>query len=314
VRSEVPPVIRSTTVRWSSSPAGRTAASSAEVEDGDPVRYPEDVVHVVRDHDDGDATVGEPADQVEDHLGLRHTQCGGRLVHDHQPGVPEDRLGDRHRLALATRQRADRLPDGADRRDRQLAQGAVRGPFHARLVQESAARALTAQEHVLDDVEVVAQREVLVDDLDPERRGVPGAVQLDGLTLPQDPPGIRPVDACDALDQHGLPGPVVTGQRRDQPRRHLQRDVGEHLDRAEALVDVLEAEQWIGHHAPLSGFPFGDLTLARRTPRQQSPTASTQRANGPAPNTDLPGPLQGSRELLSRSGLLENLLRHGPLG
>ena len=30
-------------------------------------------------------------------------------------------------------------------------------------------RALAAEEHVLDDVEVVAQREVLVDDLDAER-------------------------------------------------------------------------------------------------------------------------------------------------
>ena len=36
---------------------------------------------------------------------------------------------------------------------------------------------LAAEEHVLDDVEVVAEREVLVDDLDPELGGV---LRMDG--------------------------------------------------------------------------------------------------------------------------------------
>ena len=43
-----------------------------------------------------------------------------------------------------------------------------------------------AEEHVLDDVEVVAQRQVLVDRRDPECLGVARAVQVDRLALPQD--------------------------------------------------------------------------------------------------------------------------------
>jgi hypothetical protein len=43
-----------------------------------------------------------------------------------------------------------------------------------------------AEEHVLDDVEVVAQGEVLVDRGDAERLGGPGAVEVDLVALPED--------------------------------------------------------------------------------------------------------------------------------
>ena len=48
------------------------------------------------------------------------------------------------------------------------------------LVEDEAAALLPAEEHVLHDVEVVAEREVLVDDLDAERGGVAGAVDVTG--------------------------------------------------------------------------------------------------------------------------------------
>ena len=45
---------------------------------------------------------------------------------------------------------------------------------------------LAAEEHVLDDVEVVGQREVLVHDLDAQLGGVLRAVDLDRLALEED--------------------------------------------------------------------------------------------------------------------------------
>ena len=45
---------------------------------------------------------------------------------------------------------------------------------------------LTAEVHVLDDVEVVAEREILVDDLDPEPGGVLRAVDRDRLPVEED--------------------------------------------------------------------------------------------------------------------------------
>ena len=57
------------------------------------------------------------------------------------------------------------------------------------------------EEHVLGDVQVVAQREVLVDDLDAERRGVARAVDGDLLALEQVVTGVIGVDTGDDLDQ-----------------------------------------------------------------------------------------------------------------
>ena len=51
------------------------------------------------------------------------------------------------------------------------------------LVEQAGLRELAAEEHVVDDVEVVAQREVLVDDLDAEGVRVAWAVHRDGLAL-----------------------------------------------------------------------------------------------------------------------------------
>ena len=99
--------------------------------------------------------------------------------------------------------------------------------------------ALPAEEHVLDDVEVVAEREVLVHDLDAESGGVAGAVDRDRLAVEEVLARVDRVDAADALDERRLAGAVVADER-----GHLagpvdvEVDVVEHLHRAEALVDA----------------------------------------------------------------------------
>ena len=127
--------------------------------------------------------VGEPAHQAQHLRGLRDAEGGGRLVeHDHL-GVPEHRLGDRHGLALATGEAGDPLPHRLHGAHRQGPQGLLGRLLHAALVEHHAADPLAAQEHVLDDVEVVAQGEVLVDDLDAEGAGVAGRVHRDRLAV-----------------------------------------------------------------------------------------------------------------------------------
>ena len=56
---------------------------------------------------------------------------------------------------------------------------------------------LAAEVHVLDDVEVVAEREILVDDLDPEPRGVLRAVRCDVLALEEDLAAVGGMNAGD---------------------------------------------------------------------------------------------------------------------
>jgi len=61
--------------------------------------------------------------------------------------------------------------------------------------------AFPAEEHVLDDVEVLAQREILVDDLDAESGRIPRIPYDDRLAVDQDVAGVDGVGAADAFDQ-----------------------------------------------------------------------------------------------------------------
>ena len=101
---------------------------------------------------------------------------------------------------------------------------------------------LTPEIHVLDDVEVVAERQILVDDLNPELRRVLRAGDVDGMALEQDLAGIRAVNARDRLDQRRLAGAVVADQRHHLALSHLEVDVGQCLHRPERLRDVMKLE------------------------------------------------------------------------
>ncbi len=102
---------------------------------------------------------------------------------------------------------------------------------------------LASEVHVLDDVEVVAEREVLVDDLDPEASGVLGAVDGDGLAFEEDLALVVAVDACHALDQRRLAGAVVADERHHLSRAGLEVDVGQRLHGAERLGDASQLEK-----------------------------------------------------------------------
>ena len=175
---------------------------------------------------------------------LGDAERGRRLVEDDDAGVPHHRASDRDRLTLAARQARDRLTDRADRRHAKALQRLGRPGLHRRLLEAPETVVdLAAEVHVLHDVEVVAQREVLVDDLDPEPGGVLRPVDRDLLAVEVDLAGVERVDAGDALDQRRLAGAVVADERHDLARAHLEVDVDERLDRAEALRDAARLER-----------------------------------------------------------------------
>ena len=208
---------------------------AAEAQDGDPVGDLEDVVQVVRDEHDREAPVGEALDEVEHLARLGDAERRGRLVEDDEPRVPQHGLRDRDRLALAAGERGYGLADGADRGDGERLQRLGRALLHlGSFRRQSRSCVLAAEVHVLDDVEVVAEREVLVDDLDPELRGVLRAVDASPACRRRDLAAVAAVDAGDALDQRRLAGAVVADERHHLAGSHLEVDVGERLDRAEA--------------------------------------------------------------------------------
>ena len=110
--------------------------------------------------------------------------------------------------------------------------------LHRRLVQDLEAIDLATEEHVLHDVEVVAERKILVHDLDPEPRRVLRRVYGDLAPLEDHLAAVRPVCAGDALDERRLAGAVVADERHDLARPDVEIDLRQSLHRAERLGDV----------------------------------------------------------------------------
>src|SRR5581483_2951478 len=110
--------------------------------------------------------------------------------------------------------------------------------------------------------------EVLVDDLDPEPRGILRPVDVHLAAFEEDLPAVGRVRAGDALDERRLAGAVVADERHHLPRVHLEVDVGQRLDRAERLRDVPELKECgIAHadqvtmEAPLRAPPSSALPM-----------------------------------------------------
>ena len=118
--------------------------------------------------------------------------------------------------------------------------------LHDRLLQPLEPVVLLAAEvHVLDDVEVVAEREVLVDDLDARASPRPSGRGSRPACPRRGPRPVHRVDPGDALDQRRLAGAVVADERHHLAVAHLEVDVGQRLHRAERLGDAAELEDGV---------------------------------------------------------------------
>ncbi len=199
------------------------------------------------DQDDAEALVAEPLDQVEHLGGLLHAEGGGRLVEHHDLRRADQRAGDRHHLALTAGQRGDRDPHAGDADGEGVQQRA--GPLlHRDLVEDGEAPDLPAEEEVADDIEVVAERQVLVDRGDAQLLGVLRPVDADRASLPLDRALVRLVHPGDGLHQGGLAGAVVADQGEHFTGADLQLDVGERLDGAEPLGDPAQGQDGLTRH------------------------------------------------------------------
>ena len=180
---------------------------------------------------------------------LGHAERRGRLVHDQDLGLPVDRAADRDRLALAARERAHRLVELAGRQlDLEGLQHLARRLAHAPAIdRRQDAQAPDArfapQENVGADVQIVGQRQVLIDRLDAERARLARVGELDRPALVKNLALVRRVHARDALDQRRLAGAVVARQRQHLAGLQVERDLLQRLHAAEALRGAAHLEQ-----------------------------------------------------------------------
>ena len=171
-------------------------------------------------------------------------------------GVREDRARDRDRLALAARERRDLGIDVGDV-DAERVEVLARQAAHRAVVEHPEARVLALQEHVVEDGQAGHQREILVDGVDAERARVDDRFQLHGLAEDRDLAGVGPVEAREDLDERRLAGAVVADQAEHLALAQVQAHVAQRRDRAEALGDVLDAQDVVGRAVGLDGGGLG---------------------------------------------------------
>ena len=123
----------------------------AVLEHGDPVGEVEDLGEPVRDVQEADAALLEPAHERVEQLDLVVGERGGRLVHDEQPGVQGERLGDLDDLLLRRRRGCRTRASAGEARSRRSTASSSRGAVRMPAVDEPAADRLVAEEDVLGD-------------------------------------------------------------------------------------------------------------------------------------------------------------------
>ena len=150
----------------------------------DAIAHVEDLGVVVGDDDHRDlAGFLQPLDEVEDQRRLLGAHRRRRLVEQQHPRLLVDRAGDRDRLPLAAGERGHLSIDRRDA-DAHAIEVLLRPPPHLPVVEDAEDATpdrLALQEHVVEDVELVDQREVLVDRLDAERARMADRAKLDRL-------------------------------------------------------------------------------------------------------------------------------------
>ena len=179
-----------------------------------PVAQPEHVGHVVADQEDAHAFGLELPDQLADHARFFRPERGAGLVHDQDAGVEVERARDRHRLALPARQAPHRHADVLEVLV-QAREHLARLGVHAQVVERAPRRQqLAAEEQVGHRVQVVGQRQRLVDGLDAQRLRIGRRADVHLLAADQDLAAVDRVRARQHLHQRGLAGAVVAEQRR----------------------------------------------------------------------------------------------------
>ncbi len=208
---------------------------------GDRVAQVEDLVEAVRDEDEGSALVAQAAGHGEEALDLDPAEGGGRLVHDEEPRLEGDRLGDLDDLLVGDGQAPGR--SARVEVDAQPAEEALRLGVHRRPVDAAAAaEELAPHEDVLHDREVGEERRLLVDHRDACVLGVGRRAEVDAVATEQEVAAVAAVHAGDDLDQRRLAGAVLPHQGVDRAGVDAQAAGAQGDDRAERLRDVAQLE------------------------------------------------------------------------
>src|SRR3984893_6254104 len=222
----------------------------------DAVGEVEDVMDVMADEEDADAFLFQRESEIADLLGLSGAKRRRRFVHDQYARIKMDGAGDRNRLTLASRKRADRILEAAEMRV-EPGHDPAGLAFHRGVVERApAGKDLAAKENIGGSIDIVGQRQGLVDGLDAIGLGVTGRGDMGFFTVDPDLATFSRIGAGKDLDQSRFAGAIMAEQPDHFALMQLHRDVVYRLDAAkgEGNVPPLDKRGW-GRLCPDGSLP-----------------------------------------------------------
>ena len=207
----------------------------AVLQDGGPIGDLKHLVQAVRDVDDGDPLLLQRLDDVEQGLQLMPRQHRGRLVHDHDLRVHQQRLGDLHQLLLGHAEIHHLLADvhlHPNARQGRLGLLSHLPPMHS----PPHGTRRSPQGDVLGDAHIGKQIEFLIDDAHPQGQCITRIADLHLLALDLDLSLIRLVVPGQDLDQGGFSRPILPHQGVDLAPTTGEIDILQRLHPRERLA------------------------------------------------------------------------------
>jgi len=205
-----------------------------------------ELLQLVGDEDDADASVTKVAAGLHQLLDLLLAQRGGRLVHDDHLGVDQDRLRDLDHLLHAHAEGARRLG-----RVHVLAQGGhdfLRLFVHISVVQEPARTFFPlVDKDIVRDGEELLDVQLLVDARDARRSRFVRVVEGLQLAFDIDLALIRLVHAGEHLDQGRFARAVLADQAQDLSGLDRQLHLVERLDSGKYLCAIFQFHNIFAH-------------------------------------------------------------------
>ena len=193
------------------------------------------------DIDDGHAALAQFVDNRKKRLGLLASEAGSWLVHNQNPRLGRERLGNFDELLVANGQVAHQ---GIRRHLELKLREGLDGPLaDGSAVDQSPLLRLAAKVEVGRDREIGAKIEFLVDQGDAERSSAARGIDDHRLAIAHNFATVRSLNASENLHQSGFASPVFADDGEDFSglHRHIHRVEGQNPGKA--LANVARSQQ-----------------------------------------------------------------------
>ena len=196
---------------------------------------------------DADALFAEFADEREEAVGLGEGEAGGGLIHDDEPGVQGEGLGNLDELLLGDGQPVH-PGAGGDLEAEAAEQGSGVGVDLFGIDETEGVAGLAAKEDIGGGIEVAEDIQFLMDEGDAMAHGIVDTLDADGPAVDEDLPGVGLVHAAEDLHEGGFAGPVLAAEGDDLAGPDLQADVIKGVDAGKSFGNPAHFKKGRGAH------------------------------------------------------------------